>query len=493
MRLEQRKVRGKKVFPIASTADSADTNVSLHKFVLKDFGWTLPEFALSEEGEGSVEAYFGELAVAVEGLKRWRICRFLTLGHFAFGRLAMYEDLNPENWAEHPAGHTLVRAILSGVDSAGDGELPSVPSDYEIDTPEVEMLAPVLVHDADASQHSAVVDVMKAQNLVVEGPPGTGKSQTITNAIANALYQGRSILFLAEKLAALEVVKRRLDRAGLGEFCLELHSEKATPRLVVESLRRRYELRRGGHGPVRSDPRSWEDARRDLSGYVGALHATDTDGRAPFDLFWSAIAGATKHGDLPVAFRATEIGDRILGSPDEAIALSARLRLFAEVAAVFEESFGPPRSSRWDAFAFDHVPRYAAPEVLDNVASIGTAATALMPLLATAPALGIKSLSDLDLIGTLVELLPDPPPLDHIEAIRGADPFALADALAKRKRLDTIAAELGGVTFVKELSDDEIAIAIKLSSLSWRPEISDASGGSLCSGRRNRPSSREDS
>ena len=74
---------------------------------------------------------------------------------------------------------------------------------------------------------------MKGMNLVVHGPPGTGKSQTITNIIANALAQNKTVLFMAEKQAALNVVKRRLDRAGLGEFCLELHSGKASTRQVI--------------------------------------------------------------------------------------------------------------------------------------------------------------------------------------------------------------------------------------------------------------------
>ena len=94
--------------------------------------------------------------------------------------------------------------------------------------------------DEKPSQHSALVDVMKGKNLVVQGPPGTGKSQTITNIIANALAAGKRVLFLAEKQAALEVVKRRLDWAGLGDFCLELHSDKSSPKSVISSIQARY-------------------------------------------------------------------------------------------------------------------------------------------------------------------------------------------------------------------------------------------------------------
>ncbi|MGB7045634.1 MAG: hypothetical protein WBD65_12225, partial [Methylocella sp.] len=82
------------------------------------------------------------------------------LGHFAFGRFAMYADLNPNNWSEHPCAHNPVRAILRGVEQTGDGPGGlGVPDDYPIDDPEFEKIAPMLIHDADASQHSALIDV----------------------------------------------------------------------------------------------------------------------------------------------------------------------------------------------------------------------------------------------------------------------------------------------------------------------------------------------
>ncbi len=185
------------------------------------FGRVLPEFEIEEEeGAGSIEAYFDQVQEAIEGLKRWRFRRWVILGHFAFGRLAMFADLDPDRWKDHPAKHKLVASILRGTEGGEGGTLPSIPDDYPIDDPEIEKIAPYLIHDADASQHSALIDVMRGADLVIQGPPGTGKSQTITNIIANALARGQSVLFLSEKQAALEVVKRRLDRAGIGEFCL---------------------------------------------------------------------------------------------------------------------------------------------------------------------------------------------------------------------------------------------------------------------------------
>ncbi|WP_159189817.1 AAA domain-containing protein, partial [Escherichia coli] len=111
--------------------------------------------------------------------------------------------------------------------------------EYCIDSyPDIHDKVP-LIDDADSSQHSALIDAIRGQNLVIEGPPGSGKSQTITNLIAAALLNGKKVLFVAEKMAALEVVKRRLDRAGLGQFCLELHSHKTHKRKVLDDINAR--------------------------------------------------------------------------------------------------------------------------------------------------------------------------------------------------------------------------------------------------------------
>ena len=83
---------------------------------------------------------------------------------------------------------------------------------------------PALALPVDSSQHSAVLDVAEGTSLVIEGPPGTGKSQTIVNLIASAINQGKKVLFLAQKTAALEVVRHRLGKVGLGSKCLAIHS-----------------------------------------------------------------------------------------------------------------------------------------------------------------------------------------------------------------------------------------------------------------------------
>jgi hypothetical protein len=185
VQIERQKVQGKPVYSLTVREGNAEANLSLQKLLEQRFGRQIPDFGSEDEEDESalVEGYLGQVTKAVEGLKRWQVKRWLVLGHFSFGRFAMFQDLEPENWKNHVA-HPLVGSILKGTEQADDDSLPGIPEDYETDNPEVEKIAPYLIQDADASQHSALVDVMKGKNLVIQGPPGTGKSQTITNVIA---------------------------------------------------------------------------------------------------------------------------------------------------------------------------------------------------------------------------------------------------------------------------------------------------------------------
>src|SRR6185369_7151115 len=151
-----------------------------------------------------------------------------------FQKLAMWEDLGRN--AERVKVHPLCRAI------AGDTSVPLVqPTDLPTADKLDEVVPPVqAIHilDADSSQHEAIEAVKRGAHLVMDGPPGTGKSQTIANMIAEFLAAGKTVLFVSEKTAALEVVRRRLELKKLSDFCLALHSHKANKREVIEELGR---------------------------------------------------------------------------------------------------------------------------------------------------------------------------------------------------------------------------------------------------------------
>ena len=222
-------------YKVAYTEADLGPNLTLANKLKSEFEITLPEFG----EELDLDEYLNEVAAGVAHLPRWQVqADEIALGFFSFGKFQMYQDLDPDNW---PAGHkpydheVLQNLLADGFGGGGTG-LPSTPR------AEVEPADLHFVLDADSSQTQAVLAVKHNSNLVIQGPPGTGKSQTITNIIAEALSDEKTVLFVAEKMAALEVVKRRLDECHLGDAVLELHSHKSNKGAVLQELRRTLEL-----------------------------------------------------------------------------------------------------------------------------------------------------------------------------------------------------------------------------------------------------------
>tara|TARA_R110002110_G_scaffold158656_2_gene356156 strand:+ start:5964 stop:11330 length:5367 start_codon:yes stop_codon:yes gene_type:complete len=215
--------------------DGLLTNITLREKIKQDFGLSIP--CLQEEV--TPERYFESLEHTILQQKpAWRLRRQASLVLLNFTKQAMYEDLDPNNW---PASNPLIEhPIIAHL--FGSAELDSGMAEFSyaeeraIDEIENVHTQFPIIYDADSSQHSALIDAVNGDNLVIEGPPGSGKSQTITNIIAANIANGKRVLFVAEKMAALNVVKDRLDRAGLGEFCLELHSHKTNKQKLLEAL-----------------------------------------------------------------------------------------------------------------------------------------------------------------------------------------------------------------------------------------------------------------
>jgi hypothetical protein len=221
---------------VRHSGEDIEFNLSLAERLSQDFGLCLP----SREEDELPEAYFSKFEQLLDQKRRWKLRRYLTLAFLSFGKLLMYRDLDRRNWpSDGLSQHPIVRELFEGTKRSGIIHA----EEYAIDEPEMEGRVPPLVKDADSSQHSALVDALEGKNLVIEGPPGTGKSQTITNLIAVAIAHGKTALFVAEKLAALEVVRRRLDDVNLGIFCLELHSHKAKWDKLIPDLEQRLPLK----------------------------------------------------------------------------------------------------------------------------------------------------------------------------------------------------------------------------------------------------------
>jgi very-short-patch-repair endonuclease len=257
-------------FKLRWLAEDPTPNLSLSALLKRQFGLELPQFVEGDETFAPT-TYFERVAQAISSQPRWEVCENdIVLGFFSFAKFLMYRDLDPEIWPDSHglSEHPIIAGLLGEGFPAGD---PLIGEDESVDQ---HISAEELVHivDADSSQTLAIHEVRQQRNLVIQGPPGTGKSQTIANAIASAVVDGKRVLFVAEKMAALEVVKRRLDAAGVGDVCLELHSNKANKRSVLEVLRRTWELGRpygGGDGVVVRQLMQCRDA---LNTHAARLH-----------------------------------------------------------------------------------------------------------------------------------------------------------------------------------------------------------------------------
>jgi hypothetical protein len=277
-------------FRLRAAGLEVQENLSLRQKLAAEFRLALPEF----DADAYDPTRWAEAVAAAIGQREgWAVDPDgLALGLFSFAKFLMWRDLDP---AANPGllEHPVVRALVGGEPLAAP---PPFPDDADVDAEiRVERLDHVM--DVDGSQALAAEAVRRGGHVVIQGPPGTGKSQTIANIVAQAVLDGRSVLFVAEKLAALEVVQRRLGSIGLGPACLELHSEKQSKRAVLDELRATLAL-----------PAPPKPEREALVKRLGALRAR-LNGHA------AAMAGAVGGSGRPlhavvgslVALRAAEV------------------------------------------------------------------------------------------------------------------------------------------------------------------------------------------
>lgn len=268
-------------FRLKWTGDDVLTNISLQAKLKEQFVY-LPEFEMPDDKQGLVD-YFASVSQSVKKHADWGVLSDIYLDFFSFAKFIMYRDLDPNSWSDDisPANNKLIRAILDP--SSADTPISGF-DETEIDE---KLSSKDMYHvmDADPSQIAVIEDIKAGRNLVVEGPPGTGKSQTITNVIAELIAAGKTVLFVSEKMAALKVVKNRMDKVGLGTFCLEIHSNKTKKSEILTELQRAANAQ-AGH--VRIDDLKFEDHQRirdSLNDYAKALREPfRATGLTPYEL-----------------------------------------------------------------------------------------------------------------------------------------------------------------------------------------------------------------
>ena len=285
-------------FDLRARDEDIATNQAIQERLRASCNIALPELPENEEWRPS--EYFAAVRLAITGKSRWSIdANGVELGFYSFSKLLMIRDLDPDAWADKSI---LQHPLLRGLSSEGFiEEAANIADGASLD----KLFAPsdlIQVVDADSSQTVVIETVRAGRNLVVQGPPGTGKSHTITNIIASAVHDGKSVLFVAEKMAALDVVYARSRKVGLGPICLELHSRSANKKQVLAEVESTL-----GHRAVEPDAQS-EIARltkicATLNAVAERMHAPAGEtGTTPFEalsrLISAAEAGIVSHPAL---------------------------------------------------------------------------------------------------------------------------------------------------------------------------------------------------
>ncbi|MDR0621399.1 MAG: DUF4011 domain-containing protein [Deltaproteobacteria bacterium] len=224
----KRSSKGPKFF--VSADDDCALNFVISEKLKLEHSIELPEF---EPGD-KIEDYFLKVRQTISGRPNWDISRQVIFGIFPSARMSIYHDLHPDKiwYSQNPIMTDLLcgRQMDTAVQTAAN---------HDVDDPRIDNAVNPLVLSADSSQVSAVYDALSGKNMALEGPPGTGKSQSIVNLIAAALKKGLKVLFVAEKMAALEVVKSRLEAIGLGGFLLPLQANRSERAQVFAGIRSR--------------------------------------------------------------------------------------------------------------------------------------------------------------------------------------------------------------------------------------------------------------
>jgi hypothetical protein len=301
-------------YVLSSRDEDIETNISLAEKLANDFNLVLPVFSDNSEPE----AYLAQVTEMAKKIPSWQVIPDIRLDLFSFTKLLMYKDLTswPANAKLHDnanlkqilVGNSTTDVIppldtsrisLKKRELGGIVERSGKTSANLLETGELGDICPIDIHplaektplilDADSSQQTVIMDALwNGKNLVVEGPPGTGKSQTITNLIAAALAQDKSVLFVAEKKAALDVVSSRLENVGLGEFCLELHSHKTQKSVFHANLKKRLNKEYQDATQLDVDIKALAEQKKRLLAYSNLVNTrVGPNNKRLYEIFWA--------------------------------------------------------------------------------------------------------------------------------------------------------------------------------------------------------------
>lgn len=288
----------KGAYQISLRDEDAQMNITLLEMLRQTFNIRiggLNPLPLDEHGV-DLDLVLNSMRRAVLEMEGWDVINMACLGLFSFSQFVMWNDLRTR--FSELTKNKVVKALTEGLylDHPADDLTPKM-LDNETNVSDV-----VIPSSVDSSQLAAIVEATKGRSFVLHGPPGTGKSQTITNMIANAIYQQKSIIFVAEKMAALDVVQQRLSAIGLGDYCLELHSNKTQKKVLLDKLEKSLSLTAMSDNPTfEHKAEEIQAIKSRLNRTIDGLHQTHSHGYSVYDL----IGIYTQQGKVTPTFRFT--------------------------------------------------------------------------------------------------------------------------------------------------------------------------------------------
>jgi len=327
--------------------DEPRFNLTLLELLRHDFELVVPGLDGELPGDDNgidIEGIWNIVRRAVRDVPGFEVTPELVLGTFSFAKYLMWKDLADRS--EQLMQSPLVRHLLGRTEAGGEGFVSTgeFPRPEELDT-KIDVANLFTPLPADSSQLAAVVASANGCDFVLDGPPGTGKSQTIANMIAHNLALGRRVLFVAEKMAALDVVNRRLEEKGLGEFCLELHSSKTSKVEVLKQLERAWDTR----DTLTAEQWAAEAAevqrlRDKLNGVVGTLHKRWPNGLSAYQAIGRVVRDANESTPRLSWSEGTQHDAATLGQLRD---IARRLDLNRLAAQTLSDSFGLVTRSDW--------------------------------------------------------------------------------------------------------------------------------------------------
>ena len=270
-----------KGYVIRSREEETMMNITLLEMLRQNFGISVPGLdpLPTDESGINVKLIYSIIRHCIKNQRKWDVEEQAILGIFSFNKFIMWNDIH--NNAHKLTQNKVVSSLINGKIEwdAITEEMDASYMDRQLSPADI--VLPII---ADSSQLEAIYEAVHDKTFILHGPPGTGKSQTITNIIANALYKGKRVLFVAEKMAALSVVQNRLAAIGLAPFCLEIHSNKTKKSTVISQLKETTEIiRRTPPEEFRKEAERLLKLRTKLNKYIEALHKEYPFGLSLYD------------------------------------------------------------------------------------------------------------------------------------------------------------------------------------------------------------------